>query len=160
MASDMSVYFVTWSAFIARDEKVESVTIDETDANSFQNIALILLAIGTVFNGVFHIFTVEKSQDNEIESSSMIGSDTIKLFECAPTTVPMKWSDWFREKHYFQVFNTLSLLRILMKNNFNLLGRFFSCSESTFPKLKSSIYTTLSSRRNSSSSSTVLLDTI
>lgn len=113
MASDMSVYVVTWAAFSARHSP-DSVTIDGSDAWRFRNISLILVAIGVVFNGIFHVSTIEKSA-KPIEmpqtSSAPLRSKVVHEEEgdvaCSETVpitiVPMRWRDWFREKHYFQV---------------------------------------------------------
>ncbi|XP_021948309.1 major facilitator superfamily domain-containing protein 12 isoform X1 [Folsomia candida] len=124
MASDMSVYVVTWAAFSARHSP-DSVTIDGSDAWRFRNISLILVAIGVVFNGIFHVSTIEKSA-KPIEmpqtSSAPLRSKVVHEEEgdvaCSETVpitiVPMRWRDWFREKHYFQVGLLLVLSRLFL----------------------------------------------
>lgn len=136
MASDMSVYFVTWAVLNAKTS-VESVTIDDSDGWRFQvkiyrslhyffgtdkkenflimqNIVLILVAIGLVFNGIFHAFTkeeaqeLEKSGQNQSTEMTDISNDTKPTLTAAAASnsvLEMRWKDWFREKHYFQVRN-------------------------------------------------------
>jgi hypothetical protein len=73
-----------------------------------------------VFNIIFHVYVVEppppmENADGKIsrkisrhrKSTNVDGDDNGDQSDSEITVVDMRWSDWFREKHYFQVGNLI-----------------------------------------------------
>ncbi|CAG7836355.1 unnamed protein product [Allacma fusca] len=101
--TDAAVYVITYFVLIYHTADVlPEEAISPNNADVFRNISFILLFVGVIFTGIFHVFTPEKTGTGNGSSSddSSLGSYMI-------------WKDWFKVASFYKIAIVFSVSRVI-----------------------------------------------
>lgn len=107
--SNICVYGIAWVFLGMETDNLQSEQVGPQDKTRFRNTMLSVIAIGSFFVVVFHIFVKEKpaNYSTEISRSPSTVTDGTSRSNLATqsfeVSVHLRWKDWFKESQFYKI---------------------------------------------------------